>query len=129
MAHYAFLDENNVVTEVIVGQDEDNTFYNIFDWEEYYSEVRGQKCKRTSYNGNIRKNFAGIGYTYIEEIDAFVPPKPFNSWVLDEEKAVWKAPIDRPDNDSLYIWNEESLLWEIPLNSPIPTETPITFDN
>jgi hypothetical protein len=76
MAHYAFLDENNIVTEVIVGRDEWEEVDGITDWEQAYSEVRGQVCKRTSYNGNIRYNYAGIGYTYDQEADAFIAPKP-----------------------------------------------------
>jgi hypothetical protein len=76
MAHYAFLDENNIVTEVIVGRDEWEEVDGITDWEQAYSEVRGQVCKRTSYNGNIRYNYAGIGYTYDPIDDAFIPPVP-----------------------------------------------------
>jgi hypothetical protein len=76
MAHYAFLDENNIVTEVIVGRNEDEVVDGISDWEAHYGEFRGQVCKRTSYNGNIRRNYAGIGYTYDEARDAFIPPKP-----------------------------------------------------
>jgi hypothetical protein len=76
MAHYAFLDENNIVTEVIPGRDEWEVVDGITDWEQAYSEVRGQVCKRTSYNGNIRFNYAGIGYTYDPIDDAFIPPIP-----------------------------------------------------
>ena len=76
MAHYAFLDENNIVTEVIVGRDEWEVVDGITDWEQAYSEVRGQVCKRTSYNGNIRYNYAGIGYTYDPIDDAFIAPMP-----------------------------------------------------
>ena len=76
MAHYAFLDENNMVTEVIVGRDEWEEVDGITDWEQAYSEVRGQACKRTSYNGNIRYNYAGYGYTYDPIDDAFIPPMP-----------------------------------------------------
>ena len=76
MAHYAFLDENNIVTEVIVGRDETEEVDGITDWEQAYSEVRGQVCKRTSYNGNIRYNYAGIGYTYDPIDDAFIAPMP-----------------------------------------------------
>jgi hypothetical protein len=76
MAHYAFLDENNIVTEVIPGRDEWEVVDGITDWEQAYSEVRGQVCKRTSYNGNIRFNYAGIGYTYDPIDDAFIPPMP-----------------------------------------------------
>jgi hypothetical protein len=76
MAHYAFLDENNVVTEVITGRNEDEVIDGITDWEQAYSEVRGQVCKRTSYNGKIRYNYAGIGYTYDPIDDAFIAPIP-----------------------------------------------------
>jgi hypothetical protein len=76
MAHYAFLDENNIVTEVITGRNEWEEVDGITDWEQAYSEVRGQVCKRTSYNGNIRYNYAGVGYTYDPIDDAFIPPMP-----------------------------------------------------
>ena len=76
MAHYAFLDENNIVTEVITGRDEWEEVDGITDWEQAYSEVRGQVCKRTSYNGNIRYNYAGVGYTYDPIDDAFIAPMP-----------------------------------------------------
>jgi hypothetical protein len=76
MAHYAFLDENNIVTEVITGRDETEVVDGITDWEQAYAEVRGQVCKRTSYNGNIRYNYAGIGYTYDPIDDAFIAPMP-----------------------------------------------------
>jgi len=101
MAHYAFLDENNIVTEVIVGKDEGN-----FNWEQQYGSFRGQLCKRTSYNGNIRKNFAGIGYTYDEDRDAFIAPQPFASWTLNESTCQWEAPIAYPTDGKDYIWNE-----------------------
>jgi hypothetical protein len=76
MAHYSFLDENNIVTEVITGRDEWEQVDGITDWEQAYSDVRGQVCKRTSYNGNIRYNYAGIGYTYDPIDNAFIPPMP-----------------------------------------------------
>jgi hypothetical protein len=76
MAHYAFLDENNIVTEVIPGRDEWEVIDGISDWEQAYSEVRGQVCKRTSYNGNYRYNYAGVGYTYDPIDDAFIAPMP-----------------------------------------------------
>ncbi len=76
MAHYAFLDENNIVTQVIPGRDEWEIVDGITDWEQAYSEVKGQVCKRTSYNGNIRYNYAGIGYTYDPIDDAFIAPMP-----------------------------------------------------
>ena len=77
MAHYAFLDDNNIVTDVIVGRNEDEVVDGISDWEAHYGEFRGQRCVRTSYNGNIRGTYAGIGYTYDPDLDEFVaPPKP-----------------------------------------------------
>jgi hypothetical protein len=104
MAHYAFLDKRNIVTEVIVGNDEMTG-----DWEKYYGEKRGQKCLRTSYNGNIRKQFAGVGYTYDETADVFIAPAPYPSWVLDEHYD-WQAPIKSPGPG--YEWNENLQNWE-----------------
>jgi hypothetical protein len=112
MAHYAFLDENNIVTEVIVGRNEDEIVDGISDWESYYTNIRGQVCKRTSYNGNIRKNYAGVGMKYDENRDAFIPVKPFPSWTLDEETCIWVSPIPKPTEDGWYNWNESSLSWE-----------------
>jgi hypothetical protein len=111
LAHYAFLDGNNIVTEVIVGRNEDEVVDGISDWEAYYEEFRGQTCVRTSYNGNIRKNYAGIGFSYDAERDAFISPKPYESWLLVEETAQWEAPVPYPDNGRMYIWNEETLSW------------------
>jgi hypothetical protein len=91
MAHYAFLDENNIVTEVIVGIDE-TELINGLDPETWYGNFRGQTCKRTSYNGNIRKNYAGIGYTYDAERDAFIAPKPDTAIGFDENTCQWIAP-------------------------------------
>jgi len=95
MAHYAYLDDNNIVVDVITGQDEDVEVNGITDWEAYYGEFAGMTCKRTSYNGKIRKNFAGIGYTYDPERDAFIAPKPeFGEWVLNEETCRWEEVLD-----------------------------------
>ena len=117
MAHYAFLNSDNIVIEVIVGQDEGG-----IDWEQHYSEFRGKVCKRTSYNTVLgvhrlngtpfRKNYAGIGYTYDTDRDAFIPPKPYASWVLDENICSWVAPIAYPDDNSFYIWNETTVSWD-----------------
>lgn len=111
MAHYAFLDENNIVTEVITGRNEDEIVDGISDWEAYYGEFRGQVCKRTSYNGNIRKNYAGVGYRYDEKLDAFIAPQPFPSWNLDED-CKWVAPIPYPSDGLIYKWDEDSLDWQ-----------------
>jgi len=112
MAHYAFLDENNIVTEVITGRDEWEEVDGITDWEQAYSEVRGQVCKRTSYNGKIRYNYAGIGYTYDPVRDAFIPPKPYESWLLNEDSCLWEAPVAMPTDGKLYMWDEETLSWK-----------------
>jgi hypothetical protein len=116
MAHYAFLNENYIVTEVIVGKDESN-----YDWEAHYGQFRGQVCKRTSYNthggvhtsGGIpfRKNYAGIGYSYDPQRDAFIPPKPYPSWILDETSCLWRAPVAVPQDGKQYAWNEASTSW------------------
>lgn len=121
MAHYAFLDENNIVTEVITGRNEDEVVDGISDWEAYYGELRGQRCVRTSYNGNIRKNYAGIGYLYSDELDAFIAPKPYESWLLNEETCQWEAPIPYPTDGVMYTWNDSVGDWEA-MVFPITTE-------
>jgi hypothetical protein len=118
MAHYAFLDNNNTVIEVIVGKDEDEGTIN---WEKHYGDFRGKRCLRTSYNTQggqhihggtpFRKNYAGIGYTYDDQRDAFIPPKPYESWQLDEDSCLWSAPTAMPDDGKRYTWNEDSLSW------------------
>jgi hypothetical protein len=112
MAHYAFLDSKNFVTEVIVGIDETELIEGL-DPETWYGNFRGQVCKRTSYNGNYRKNYAGIGYTYDAERDAFIPPKPFKSWTLNEDTCRWEAPIPYPTDGLGYVWDESKLSWEL----------------
>jgi hypothetical protein len=125
MAHYAFLDENNIVTEVIVGKNEGE---DGIDWQSQYSAIRGQVCKRTSYNtyGGVhssggtpfRKNYAGLGYMYDAIRDAFIPPKPFNSWVLDEQTCLWNAPVAMPEDAGTgeppkrYQWDEVTTNWK-----------------
>ena len=110
MAHYAFIDSNSRVTEVIVGVDENQLIEGISP-EEWYGNFRGQKCVRTSYNGNIRKRYAGIGYTYDEVRDAFIPPQPYLSWVFDDEILDWKAPVPMPNDGQVYTWDEETKNW------------------
>ena len=107
MAHYAFLDENNIVTEVIVGKDETELIDGLSP-EEWYGNFRGQRCVRTSYNHNIRKQYAGIGYFYNETADVFVVPQPFPSWTLDSNND-WQAPTPKPEGS--FIWDEETLAW------------------
>ena len=120
MAHYAFLNMQNIVTEVIVGKDETDGPTN---WEMHYGNIREQVCKRTSYNtrGGVhseggtpfRKNYAGIGYTYDFARDAFIPPKPFNSWTLNENSCLWEAPVAMPDDGQRYEWNEGTTSWDL----------------
>ena len=112
MAHYAFLDKDNVVTEVITGRNENEVVDGISDWESYYGEIRGQICKRTSRSGSIRKHFAGIGYTYREDLDAFISPSPFPSWVLNEDDCIWEPPVSYPTDGKDYRWNEATLSWD-----------------
>lgn len=130
MAHYAFLDENNIVTEVIVGRDEDDLAVGVDSWEEYYGQMKGQVCKRTSYNTKsgvyyvdgqpsdnqskaFRGNYAGIGMTYREDLDAFIAQKPFESWILNESSFNWEAPIPYPEDGEIYTWNEEGQTWDL----------------
>ena len=123
MAHYALLDENNVVVEVFVGKEENE---DGVDWEQHYGSFRGMTCKRTSYNTiggqhpnnkPFRKNYAGVGFTYDAQRDAFIPPKPFDSWVLNEQTCRWEAPIARPSDAGTgtppkhYAWDESTLSW------------------
>lgn len=112
MAHYAFLDANNIVTQVIVGRNEDEVVDGVSDWEKYYAQVYGQKCVRTSYNHRIRKQYAGIGFTYDPVRDEFVAPQPYPSWVLDANND-WQAPTPKPEGS--FVWDEETLAWvEVP---------------
>jgi len=125
MAHYAFLNDNNIVTEVITGVDEDakDDLPSEFDsWEEFYADFRGQTCKRTSYNTvanahsdsgtAFRGNYAGIGYTYDASNDVFISPKPYNSWTINESTWTWEAPEAYPDDGKLYTWNDNKEEWE-----------------
>lgn len=109
MAHYAFLDENNIVTEVIVGRNEDEVVDGISDWEAHYGEFRGQVCKRTSYNNSIRGLYAGVGYSYNSDEDIFISPQPFPSWI--RSGSLWNPPTPYPTDDKLYTWDEPSLTW------------------
>jgi hypothetical protein len=121
MAHYAFLDDNGIVTGVIVGRDENDLPDWITSWEAYYGNRHGQTCLRTSYNthGNqhllggtpFRGNYAGIGYRYDTDLDAFIPPQPFPSWTLDESTFLWAAPVPYPDDGEPYVWDENALNW------------------
>ena len=120
MAHYAFLDKNNVVVQVITGRDENEVIDGIDDWEKHYSEFSGYKVLRTSYNtyGGVnlkggepfRKNYAAIGGYYDENLDAFIHPKPYPSWVLDEETCIWEPPTPQPTDRPTW-WDEENQVW------------------
>jgi hypothetical protein len=110
MAHYAFIDDNNIVTEVIAGIDETELIEGKSP-EDWYAEFRGQKCVRTSYNARIRYNYAGIGFTYDPIDDAFISPQPFPSWILNSNKR-WEAPLPYPQDDKMYVWNEETQSWD-----------------
>ena len=108
MAHYAFLDENNVVTQVITGIDETELIEGLHP-ETWYGNFRGQTCKRTSYNHRIRKQYAGIGYRYDYEADVFIAPQPYPSWTLDENFD-WQAPKPMP-SEGFWRWDEELGEW------------------
>ena len=122
MAHYAFIDENNIVVDVITGRDEDDLAEGISDWEVYYGNFEGKVCKRTSYNTvggqhkfggePYRKNYAGTGFTYDAIRDAFIPPKPYDSWVLNEDTCLWDAPVLYPQDGNDYLWDEETINWK-----------------
>lgn len=118
MAHYALLDSDNIVTEVIVGKDE---LEDGIVWETYYSNMFQKTAKRTSYNtynnqhlnGGVafRGNYAGIGYSYDETRNAFIPPRPYDSWTLSETTFNWVPPVTYPDDGSLYLWDEDNQQW------------------
>jgi hypothetical protein len=110
MAHYAFLDENSFVVEVIVGIDETELIEGK-DPETWYGEFRGLTCKRTSYNNNYRKNYAGEGYFYDEDMDAFIAPKPYLTWILNEGTARWEPPVPFPSDEGNYEWDDASVSW------------------
>ena len=109
MAHYAFLDEDNIVTEVITGVEETELIEGL-DPETWYGNFRGQACKRTSYNSNIRGTYAGIGYSYNEEEDIFVIPQPYSSWIRNG--SFWEAPTAMPNDGKIYRWNEDNISWD-----------------
>jgi hypothetical protein len=131
MAHYALVNKQKEVFQVIVGTDEDNLI-NGLSPEKSYSIIYNCIVKRTSYNTRgglyyepltneplenqskaFRKNYAGIGYTYDEQRDAFIPPKPYPSWILSEFSCLWEAPIPYPNDGNMYEWNEETLSWDL----------------
>jgi hypothetical protein len=108
MAHYAFIDENNIVTEVIVGIDE-NELIDGLTPEQFYGQFRNQICLRTSYNNKIRGKYAGIGDLYFQDEDIFVTPQPFSSWTRNG--SYWTPPIPYPNDDKFYYWDEQLGNW------------------
>ena len=116
MAHFAQLDDNNIVTQVIVVGNGELLDENGVEQESkgiaFCQSLLGGNWKQTSFNANIRKNYAGIGYTYDADRDAFIPSKPFNSWILNEGTCQWEAPVARPDDGKFYVWNEETTSWD-----------------
>jgi hypothetical protein len=124
MAHYALINKEGIVVDVITGIDENETQVDLDGtvvggsseaWEAFYASrpwFEGLLCKRTSYNSNIRKRFAGVGYSYNDRLDAFVPPKPYPSWVLNDEIADWEPPVPKPDSAGYFEWNEGQQRWE-----------------
>ena len=121
MAHYAKI-EDGIVTQVIVVDNKDTADANGVEKEHigaaFCERLFGGTWKQTSYNGNKRKNYAGIGYTYNADLDAFVPPKPYASWVLNEETAQWNAPVPMPEDagtgepPKMYSWDEDTVSWK-----------------
>lgn len=110
MDYYAFINEQNEVVEIMPGRNADEIVDGISDWEKFYSELRNQKCLITKKDGSIRKNFAYVGFTYDAELDAFIAPKPWDSWVLDDE-CCWQPPKPYPNDDKMYAWSEDKLDW------------------
>jgi hypothetical protein len=109
MAHYAILDENNIVIKVITGTDENELIEGVTP-EIWYTNFTKMKCVRTSYNNRIRKQYAGIGYTYDATSDVFIARKPYPSWLLNESHD-WQAPTDYPADGKVYLWDETNLTW------------------
>ena len=123
MAHYAYLDTNNIVVTVIVGKDE-NELIDGLTLEIYYAQNTEYTVKRTSYNNKIRKQFAGIGFTYDPINDVFIQPQPYPSWTLNTEIYEWEPPISEPElteeqkeSGSYYEWNEVTQQWNLKSSS------------
>ena len=113
MAHFAKLGTGNIVEKVEVVSNDIAT--NEQAGVDFLNNLYGTRdvWKQTSYNGNIRKNYAGVGFTYDETLDAFIPPKEFKSWILNETTCLWEAPVEKPTDDQLYKWNEEDQTWDV----------------
>ena len=116
MAHFAKLNEENIVTQVIVVDNKDILDENGQESEQkgidFCANLLGGKWIQTSYNANFRKNYAGKGYSYNQALDAFIPPKLYNSWILNETTYKWDAPIPYPTDGATYVWNETTLSWD-----------------
>jgi hypothetical protein len=110
MAHWAEIDENNVVLRVTVGDNNDPNGDEGYQW---LIDNLGGTWIKTSYNATIRKNFACAGYIYDEELDAFIPPQAFTSWTLNENTCNWEAPVAYPTDGADYVWNEETTTWDL----------------
>lgn len=108
MAHWAELDENNLVLRVTVGDNDDPNGDEGYQW---LLDNLGGTWVKTSYNGNIRKRYAGVGYFYDKDRDVFIAPQPYPSWVLDDETTEWQAPVEKPSNEKFYYWDEANLQW------------------
>ena len=115
MAHFAELNENNIVTRVIVVANTELLDNQGIEQESkgilFCQQLLGGNWKQTSYNGNFRKNYAGIGYTYDSTLDAFIPPQPYASWILDTETCQWEPPIPMPQDGNIYQWDEDTEAW------------------
>lgn len=109
MSHWAEIDSSNIVIRVLVGDNNDPNGDEGYQW---LLDNLGGTWIKTSYNKSIRKNFAGIGYFYDEKLDAFIPPKPFDSWILNESLCVWESPLPYPDDGAIYNWNEIDQIWQ-----------------
>lgn len=123
MAHFAQLDANNVVLQVIVVANKDTADANGVEKEHigaaFCERLLGGTWKQTSYNGNFRKNYAGIGYTYDADRDAFIPPKPYASWVVNNDTCQWEAPVPMPSDGNMYTWDEANTTWvQVETSSP-----------
>jgi hypothetical protein len=116
MAHWAEIDENNIVLRVLVGDNNDPKGDEGYQW---IIDNLGGTWIKTSYNGKIRKNYAGVGHYFDEARDAFIAPKPYDSWILDEETCQWQAPVPYPTDGLMYFWVEVDLNWQA---VTLPTE-------
>lgn len=117
MAHFAELDDNNIVLRVVVVDNRDTSDAAGVEREHigqaHLEKILGGRWRQTSYNASFRRNYAGQGYTYDSERDAFIPPKPFASWVIDEATCQWQAPVPRPEDGQQYTWDEATVSWQL----------------